>query len=129
MILSLDRQIYTCIVCHSICIFLMYYSMVKPHCSNFRIITAISLGIQHFSDIYCTLFMSSFTTSNYCEQGVTPSSVIIYLHPPFLHCSLRRPISEVVFPREQRTASHLPPAPLLRLLVMAGKTLQRIRLH
>ena len=28
-------------VCHSVCIFWMYYSMVESHCSNFRIITAI----------------------------------------------------------------------------------------
>ena len=28
------------IVCHSVSIFWMHYSMVKPHCSNFRIITA-----------------------------------------------------------------------------------------
>ena len=28
-------------VCHSICIFWTRYSMVEPHCSNFRIITTI----------------------------------------------------------------------------------------
>ena len=31
-------RVYT--VCHSVCIFWARYSMVEPHCSNFRIITA-----------------------------------------------------------------------------------------
>ena len=36
-------RIYT--VCHSACIFLMHYSIVKSHCSKFRIITAIFLCV------------------------------------------------------------------------------------
>ena len=31
-------------VCHFVCIFWTHYSMVKPHCSNFRIITLVFLG-------------------------------------------------------------------------------------
>ena len=34
-------------VCHSFCIFFMHYYMVKPHVSNFRIITAI-FGVLEF---------------------------------------------------------------------------------
>ena len=48
-------------VCHSVCIVWTYYSMVEPHCSNFRIITAIFwvseyLGIlRYYADAskYC----------------------------------------------------------------------------
>ena len=43
-------MVYT--VCHSVCIFWTHYSMVEPHCSNFRIITAIfrlsELGILQY---------------------------------------------------------------------------------
>ena len=42
-------MVYT--VCHSICIFLTCYSMVKSHCSNLRTITAIFLGSE-FSKFY-----------------------------------------------------------------------------
>ena len=38
-------MVYT--VCHSVFIFWTHYAMVKPHCSNFRIITAI-LGFPNF---------------------------------------------------------------------------------
>ena len=32
-------SVYT--VCHSVCIFWTHYSMVEPHCSNFRIVAAM----------------------------------------------------------------------------------------
>ena len=35
-------------VCHSVCIFWTHYSMIKPHCSNFRIITAIFRVSEYF---------------------------------------------------------------------------------
>ena len=35
-------------VCHSVNIFWTHYSTVKPHCSNFRVITAIFSGVQSF---------------------------------------------------------------------------------
>ena len=46
-----------CIVCHSICLFWAHYSMVEPHCSNFRIITAIVwvseyLGILRYPKLF-----------------------------------------------------------------------------
>ena len=40
-----------CTVCHSLCIFWMYYSMVKPPCSNFRVITANFSGVQNISSL------------------------------------------------------------------------------
>ena len=39
-------RVYT--VCYSVCIFWMHFSIVKQHCSNFRIITAILLGVRIF---------------------------------------------------------------------------------
>ena len=41
-------SVYMYTVCHSVCIFWTHYSMVKLHCSNFRIITAIFLDVQNF---------------------------------------------------------------------------------
>ena len=45
LLLSLIR-VYT--VCNSVCIFWTHYSMVKPPCSNFRLITANFLFVQIF---------------------------------------------------------------------------------
>ena len=39
--------VYT-VVCHSVCIVRVHLYMVRPHCSNFRMITAFCLGIQIF---------------------------------------------------------------------------------
>ena len=39
-------RVYT--VCHSVCIFWMHYSMIKPQCSNFRVITANFSGVRIF---------------------------------------------------------------------------------
>ena len=36
-------MVYT--VCNSVCIFWTHYSVVEPHCSNFRIITAMCPNI------------------------------------------------------------------------------------
>ena len=54
-LLSLSR-VYT--VCHYICIFWTYYSMVRPPCSNFRVITANYLGVQIFRNftVICLVF-------------------------------------------------------------------------
>ena len=35
-------------VCHSICIVWTHYSMIEPHCSNFRVITTNILGVRIF---------------------------------------------------------------------------------
>ena len=35
-------------VCYSACLFWMHFSMTKPHCSNFRMITAIFWGVRNF---------------------------------------------------------------------------------
>ena len=37
-------RVYT--VCHSVCIFWTHYSVVKPHSSNFRVITTIFWGVR-----------------------------------------------------------------------------------
>ena len=39
-------RLYT--ICHSVYSFWMHYSMVKPPCSKFRVITAILSGVQIF---------------------------------------------------------------------------------
>ena len=39
-------RVYT--VCHSFCIVWTHYPMVKPHSSNFRVITANCLGVRIF---------------------------------------------------------------------------------
>ena len=39
-------RVYT--VCHSVCIVWTHYCMVKPHSSNFRVITTICLGVRIF---------------------------------------------------------------------------------
>ena len=49
--------IWVCTVCCSVCIFWMHYSMVKPPCSNFMVITANVSGVQIFR---------SFTVPKYC---------------------------------------------------------------
>ena len=45
---SLSSLIRVYTVCHSVCIFWTLYCMVKPPCSNFRIITAIFWGVWIF---------------------------------------------------------------------------------
>ena len=42
-------RVYT--VCHSVCIFWIYYRIVKAHCYNFRLITAIFL-VSEFSGLF-----------------------------------------------------------------------------
>ena len=45
-------------VCHSVCILWTQYSMVKPHCLNFRIIIAIFWGcLDIFTVIACGFFI------------------------------------------------------------------------
>ena len=53
-------RVYT--VCHSVCIAWTHYSMVKPHSSNFRVITTNFLGVRKLRIItvlsatcFCTL--------------------------------------------------------------------------
>ena len=48
-----EIRVYT--VCHSVCIFWSLCSMVKPHCSNFRVITAKFFRCQN---VYGTLFQA-----------------------------------------------------------------------
>ena len=40
-------RVYT--VCNSLCIFWSHFSMVDPHCSDFRIINSTILGVQNFT--------------------------------------------------------------------------------
>ena len=47
-------RVYT--VCHSICIVWTHYSMVEPHSSNFRVITANVLGVQIFRKFMVIIF-------------------------------------------------------------------------
>ena len=47
-------QVYT--VCHSVCIVWTLYSMVKPHSSNFRVITTNFLGVRKFRKFTVTLY-------------------------------------------------------------------------
>ena len=45
---SRSSLIWVCTVCHSVCIVWTHYSMVKPHISNFRVITTNVLGVRIF---------------------------------------------------------------------------------
>ena len=45
-------------VCHVVCIFWMHLSMVKPYCSNFRIITANFPGARTFM-VFTVLYLLS----------------------------------------------------------------------
>ena len=46
-------RVYT--VCHAVCIFRMHHTMVKPHCSNFRIITASFRVSEILGLLQCSL--------------------------------------------------------------------------
>ena len=48
-------KVYT--VCHSICIVWTDFSMVEPHCSNFRVITTNFLGVGIFRKFTVNNFM------------------------------------------------------------------------
>ena len=52
-------RVYT--VCHSVCIFWTHYSMVEPHCSNFRVITTNVLGVRIFRK-FTAVMIQSFRT-------------------------------------------------------------------
>ena len=43
-------RIYT--VCHSVCIFWTHYSVVKQHCSNFSVTTAIFSSVRFFTVLH-----------------------------------------------------------------------------
>ena len=45
---TVQTQIRVYIVCHSVCIIWTHCSMVKPHSSNFRVITTNCLGVRIF---------------------------------------------------------------------------------
>ena len=46
-------------VCHSVCIVWTHYSMVEPHSSNLRVITAIFLGVRIFRKFTVVQFYKS----------------------------------------------------------------------
>ena len=61
-------RVYT--VCHTICIFWMHYSMVKPSCSNFRMIKPHFSGVRIFRVV--TIL---WTTVQNLEHSDTPKMV------------------------------------------------------
>ena len=71
-----EIQIYT--ACFSFSIFLTHYSMVTPHCSNFRIITAFFLGCPNFFwFLWQTYSFSSFRSfvESFVEQHYVSGSL------------------------------------------------------
>ena len=65
------RRVYT--VCHSICIFLWtHFSMVKPPCSNFRVITANFSGVKSFRIFTVNIqqFLRHVMTVSGCKREV-----------------------------------------------------------
>ena len=62
-------------VCHSVYIIWTYYLMVKPHCPNFRIITAVFwvsefLGFLWFAG-YLLLHSDQVSMAGYCKNPKT----------------------------------------------------------
>ena len=58
-VLTLGSLIRVYTVCHSVCIFWTQYCMIKPHCSKFRIITAI-FPVSEFLEFYGSRTSSCF---------------------------------------------------------------------
>ena len=53
-------------VCHSVCTIWTHNSMVNPHCSIFRMITAIFLGVQIFRNFTVTVHLSFWGCRFFC---------------------------------------------------------------
>ena len=60
-------RVYT--VCHSVSIFWTHYSMVEPHCSNFRIITAV-FWVSQISLYGCKCLFVSFSQSTFNTKSM-----------------------------------------------------------
>ena len=54
-------NVYT--VCHCVCVFWKHYSGVQPHCSNFRITTAIFSSVQIFRILWNTVNLYIFVAT------------------------------------------------------------------
>ena len=70
---SLGKQCRPYTVCHSVCIVWTHYSMVEPHSSNFRMITANFLGVRIFwkftvKAILCGLIWKCATAISFGQQ-------------------------------------------------------------
>ena len=117
---DLDRSslIWVYTVCHSVCMFRKVYSMVKPHCSNFRILTATvwvskCLGIlQHvkwtllpfmngwvhlsFQECQLDFIVGSFTefTEHQANNGYPDQMLHSAASDLCLHCLSKSPIGD-----------------------------------
>ena len=74
---TVQAQIRGCTVCHSVCIFWTHYSVIKPNCSNFRVITANFFGCPNFR-IFTVGKVKADTLICSETQGV-PMSLLVYL--------------------------------------------------
>ena len=61
-------------VCSSSCIFWTHYCLVKPHCSHFRIITAVFPGIQKV--LWYTPWLCKFTRFFYIFSDLFPPGCV-----------------------------------------------------
>ena len=85
-------------VCHSVCIFWTLYSMVQPHCSNFRIITFSSvrilrsLTVNHYPNVVYATNISKMNFSEclkeFCDdKHATTVKIFENVHVRFLRMS------------------------------------------
>ena len=81
-------RVYT--VCHSVCIFWMHYSMVKPPCSNFRGIKANVLSIQTFRILMVNTIKSELCSIHWSVYMPSDIDQFIFsrchILRSFLHC-------------------------------------------
>ena len=98
-------RVYT--VCHSICIFWTHYSMVKPLCSNFKVITANHSGVRNFGFLQYGTFklpipiwfpMWPFPVPVFPIISITVSTSVLRVPAPTGVLSLEPFLTGVVFP-------------------------------
>ena len=94
-------RVYT--VCHSVCIVWTHYSMVKPHSSNFRVITRNFLGVRIFRKFTVPLYLPVLSTEPvWCkedvERGITVNRINVFsCQPSQYYCQIlsRQPLLHV----------------------------------
>ena len=74
MKLKVFKGFKACIVCHSVCIFWMHYSMVKQPCSNVRVIKTNFSGVRIFKiyDKILTATISSMACADFVPTITKP---------------------------------------------------------
>ena len=89
-------RVYT--VCHSVCIVWTHYSMVKPHSSNFRVITTNCLGVRKLRII--TVYAYQFSECYYLFLCLFFLCLFLLLLFFTLSCLLRLQVKSKYGPRQ-----------------------------